>query len=101
MADHEQASAPAARRARSRWSGSRLHEGRECVGPVRMPARERGAVLDDVVRSPLDATLVDCAGALVVRAQDVEVARREMLEHEIDDLVARPCPRCLATALRA
>jgi drug/metabolite transporter (DMT)-like permease len=81
-------------------SGSRLHEGRECVGPIRMPARERRSVLDDVVRRPLDPTLVDRARGLVVRAQDVEVAGREVLEHEIDDLVGGPCRRRLVASLR-
>src|SRR5262245_52354417 len=55
-----------------------------------MPARECGAVLDDVVGGPPNAPRVHRAGDLVVRAEDVEVAGGQVLDEEVDDLVRRP-----------
>ena len=54
-----------------------LGEFGEGVLVVGMPARQRRAVLDDVVRGPEDAALSDLAGHLVVGAEDVEVAGRQ------------------------
>src|SRR6202048_2619240 len=52
-----------------------LHKLLKSLGIVRMPARERGAVLDDVARGPEDAPLVEAARHVVVRAQDIKILR--------------------------
>ena len=70
----------------------RRHVLREGVLEIRMPARQRGPVLDDVVHRPAHALLVHGARHVVVRAEDVEVARRHLRQHEVDDLL-RPSRR--------
>ena len=58
-----------------KW-GVETQERGEFVRVVRVPARQRRAVPDDVLRRPQDAAVVDVAGDVVVGADDVEVARR-------------------------
>ena len=55
-----------------------------------MPARQRRAVLDDVAGRPEDAPLVERARHVVVGAEDVEIARLQALQHEVDRLLGRP-----------
>src|SRR2546429_5217577 len=61
---------------------------RICV--IGMPARQRGAVFDDVAGGPQDAPFVEAARHVVVRAQDVEIASLQPLDHEINRLLRRP-----------
>src|SRR5215208_3828913 len=75
--DHGLAGAP-----RGALSSGVLHEICEGLGVVRMPAREGWPVLDDVARRPQNASLVERARHLIVRAQDVEVPLTEPLHHE-------------------
>src|SRR6202041_147097 len=65
-------------------------EGVECLLVIGMPARKRRAVLDNVSRSPQDASLVESARHVVVGAENVEVTRMQPLHHEIDGLLGRP-----------
>src|SRR4051812_8566374 len=58
----------------ARGAGLLFHEGCKGGGMIRVPARQCGAVLDHVTGGPQDAALVDRAGDVVVRAEDVEVA---------------------------
>ncbi|EZP50470.1 hypothetical protein BW41_03141 [Sphingomonas sp. RIT328] len=58
---------------------------------IGMPARQRGAIGEEVARRPGDAPGVLLRRRLIVRAEDVEIAVREPLEHQRDDLLARPC----------
>src|SRR4051812_48553637 len=73
-----------------RTSAVALHEGLERRRVVWMPAREGRAVLDDVAGSPEDAALIDRPRDVVVRAEDVEIPRRETVQHEVDGLLRRP-----------
>src|SRR4029079_11707271 len=77
---------------------SALHEPRERLGIVRMPARQRRAVFDDVAGGPLHAAFVEFARRLVVGAEDVEIAGVDALNHEIDRLPGRPGARRLLGA---
>ncbi len=67
-----------------------VHERCERLGVIRMPARQRRAVLDDIAGRPLHTLLVERARHVVVRAQDVEVAGVQPLDHEIDGLLRGP-----------
>ena len=49
-----------------------------------MPSGEGGAVLDDVVRGPLHAHFVNFPACLIIWTDDVEVARCERAQHEVD-----------------
>src|SRR5208337_3755323 len=62
-------------------------EGGRVVG---VPARQRRAVLDNVARRPKNALSVDLAGHLVVRAENIEIARGHPLDQEFDDLIGGP-----------
>lgn len=54
-------------------SGSKeLFEG---VTIIRMPARKRGSVLDDISGGPGDASFIDGACYVIVGAEDIEVAQ--------------------------
>src|SRR6267142_7256647 len=78
-----------------------LHERRESVGVVLVPARQRRAVLDDVAGGPQDAPLVELAGDVIVGAEHVEIAGIDALDHEVDGLFGRPCAgRLLGAAAR-
>src|SRR5260221_9443693 len=67
-----------------------LHERRKRLGKIRMPARQRGAVFDDVARGPQDPPLVELSRHVVVRAENVKVSGLDPLDHEIDGLLRRP-----------
>src|SRR3982751_2040109 len=68
----------------------RLHERVECVLVIRVPARQSGPVLDDIVRRPFDPPLVHLSGDGTVRAENVEIAARQTFQHEIDCLFRGP-----------
>ena len=70
--------------------GLTFQERREGFAVVGVPARQRRAVLDDVADGPGHAALVGLALGLVVGAEDVEIAARKALQHEVDDLFRRP-----------
>src|SRR4051812_15376844 len=67
-----------------------LHKLRERFRKVRMPARQRGAVFDDVAGGPQHAPFVELPRHIVVRTEDVEVAGIDARDHEIDGLLRRP-----------
>src|SRR5437016_11388951 len=78
-----------------------LHECREGLGIVLVPARQRWTVLDDVARGPKDAALVELAGHVIVRTEDVEISGADALDHEVDGLLGRPgAGRLLGAAVR-
>src|ERR1700677_2031013 len=58
---------------------------------VWMPARQSGAVFDDVAGGPKDSTFILLAGRFVVLAKDIKVAPFETLEQPFGDLIGRPC----------
>src|ERR1700730_5364768 len=73
----------------------------ELVGVVGMPARQRRAVADDVLRAPQDAAIVDVGGDVVVRADNVKIALPHPLDQHIDYLVRGPrAGRLLGPAAR-
>ncbi len=45
---------------------------------VLVPARQRRAVVDDVMRRPFDALLIQLAADIVVRAENIEIARARL-----------------------
>src|SRR3954468_20896014 len=57
-----------------------------------MPARQRGAVLDDAASRPQDAPLVHRSRDIIVGTQDVEVTGLQPLQHKCDCLLGRPGP---------
>ena len=63
-----------------------------------MPARQGGAVANDVLGCPEDAPIVDVASYVIIGADDLEVARRHCRHHEIDNLLWRPRSRRLLSA---
>src|SRR6266404_4998027 len=67
----------------------------ELVGGVGMPARQRRAVADDVLRATQDAAIVDVGGDGVVGADDVEIAVPHPLDQHVDDLIRGPGARRL------
>src|SRR5258708_28313628 len=67
-----------------------LHKRRERLGKIRMPARQRGAVFDDVARGPQDPPFVELSRHVVVRAENVKVSGLDPFDHEIDGLLPRP-----------
>ena len=44
---------------------------------IRVPAGQRGAILDEIVRIPLDAFFVELSRRIVVRAKNIEIALRQ------------------------
>lgn len=57
-----------------------------------MPSTESCAVEYQVIRSPLNASLVEVGGCLVIWADHIEVAVFEnLLKHIFDGLFWRPC----------
>ena len=74
------------------WSARRklckLRKGR-CV--FRVPSRQRWTVLHQVCCSPQDAALIQRAGDIVIRTQDVEVSRVQAFQHEVNGLFRGPC----------
>src|SRR3954471_14087051 len=66
--------------------------GELCEGrlEIRMPARKRGAVQNDVVNRPLHAALVHDARHGVVGTKNVKVRSRQALQHKFDYLRRRP-----------
>src|SRR4051812_13947544 len=67
-----------------------LCKSRERIRIIRMPARQRRAVLDDVARGPQDAALIERPRHVVVRAEDIEITGFDAYDHEVDRLFRRP-----------
>ena len=66
---------------------SRLRRERgECFGMVRIPARQCEPVIDNVSDGPEHAPLAEAPRHVVIGTEDVEIARLETLDHEIDRL---------------
>src|ERR1700722_20017274 len=56
-----------------------------------MPARQRRPVLDDISCGPQNPALIDMPGHIIVRAENVKVFDRQLVDHEVDGLLR--CPR--------
>lgn len=67
-----------------------LHKCFERIFESRIPARERWAILNDVVSSPKDAALILLACGFVVLAKDVEVAARDAVDEPLGNLIGKP-----------
>src|ERR1700754_13847 len=76
--------------AMTRMNSLPLHKLRKGRGIIRMPARQGGAVFDDVSGGPENAPLVEAARHVVVRAQDIEIPGVDVLNHEVDGLLGGP-----------
>jgi hypothetical protein len=57
-----------------------LHKSSKGLGAIRMPARQRGPVFDDVARGPENPPLVELTRHIVVRAQDIKVSGLDPLQ---------------------
>src|SRR6202142_1163697 len=67
-----------------------LPERRDAMGVIRVPARQSGAVFDDVAGPPENPPLVEPSWHVVVGAENVKVSGRDPLDHEVDGLFRRP-----------
>src|ERR1700676_5482437 len=78
-----------------------LHKFRKSLPIIRMPARQRGAVFDDVAGGPQNPPLIEPPRHVVVRTEDIKVAGAGAFDHEVDGLLCRPGRgRLLGAALR-
>src|SRR3954454_19015432 len=66
---------------------------RERLRIIRMPARQRWTVLDDVACGPQDTPLIERSRYVVIGTEDVEIAGFDARDHEIDSL--HRCPGAL------
>src|SRR5229473_2699825 len=78
-----------------------LHKRSKRLGVIRMPARQRGPVFDDVAGRPENPPLIELSRHVVVRTENIEISGPDPLDHEVDGLLRRPGPgRLLGAAFR-
>src|SRR5579863_8533124 len=57
---------------------------------IRMPARQRRTIFDNISRRSENSPLVEASWHVVIRTKHIEVASLEPLDHEIDGLLPGP-----------
>src|ERR1700754_4367539 len=67
-----------------------LHELRKGLRVIRMPARQCGAIFDDVAVGPGHAAFVELPRHVVIRAEDVEIPGVDAFDHEVYGLLRCP-----------
>src|ERR1700691_5929124 len=68
-----------------------VHKFCEGIRVIRVPARQRRPILDDIPRGPQNPLLIDTPGHIIVRAENVKVSGRQLFDHEVDGSLRRPC----------
>src|ERR1700733_6756450 len=67
-----------------------VHKFCEGIRVIRVPARQRRPILDDIPCGPQNPSLIDTPGHVIVRAENVKVSGRQLFDHEVDSLLRGP-----------